>query len=407
MDVISVKFIYKPATFEPVGPAAILDSVQDPEFIDTRNRPTLIQHWRELSSGGSFVFAINHLKSKGSGCGAGDDTTDGSGNCAGTRNRATAALVRYLATDPTNSNTSNIILMGDFNAYYNEQALQNLYSANYTNLEGPISYSYQFSGAFGSLDHGIASPTMRQQISGARAWHINADEPIAEDYNQDDGRTPRQDALLYNPGPFRSSDHDPVVVGLNLTPTAMMPTTAPTTEPTIAPTATPTAAPTAEPTAAPTDAPTAAPTLAPTAAPTEAPTVAPTAAPTAEPTAAPTITPTATPTALPTAAPTVAPTAAPTLAPTAAPTKTPTKPTKPSKKPTKKPTRKPTKKPTRKRKPTKKPTKKRKPTKKPTKKSKPTKKPTKKPKDTYFCYKGKRYVYNLRQNRYQRVPGKC
>lgn len=38
-------------------------------------------------------------------------------------------------------------LCADFNAYYNEQALQNLYDASYTNLEGPNDYSYQFRSA--------------------------------------------------------------------------------------------------------------------------------------------------------------------------------------------------------------------------------------------------------------------
>lgn len=42
-----------------------------------------------------------------------DCADNAAGNCAGTRNRATAALVRYLATDPTNSgNNSKVILMG-------------------------------------------------------------------------------------------------------------------------------------------------------------------------------------------------------------------------------------------------------------------------------------------------------
>ncbi len=37
-DVISVKMLYKPATFTPIGPAQVLDSTVDPDFIDTRNR---------------------------------------------------------------------------------------------------------------------------------------------------------------------------------------------------------------------------------------------------------------------------------------------------------------------------------------------------------------------------------
>ena len=40
---------------------------------------------------------------------------------------------------------------------------------------------------------------------------INADEPVIIDYNTD---FKTQD--LYTSGPYRASDHDPVVIGLNL-----------------------------------------------------------------------------------------------------------------------------------------------------------------------------------------------
>ena len=49
-------------------------------------------------------------------------------------------------------------------------------------------------------------------------WHINADEPIALDYNtnfKSDGHID----TLYAPDAFRSSDHDPVIVGLCQAPT--------------------------------------------------------------------------------------------------------------------------------------------------------------------------------------------
>jgi hypothetical protein len=51
-------------------------------------------------------------------------------------------------------------------------------------------------------------------VVDATEWHINADEPTVIDYNTD-GKP--QD--LYNALPYRASDHDPVVVSLNLQPT--------------------------------------------------------------------------------------------------------------------------------------------------------------------------------------------
>jgi predicted extracellular nuclease len=52
-------------------------------------------------------------------------------------------------------------------------------------------------------------------VTGAAEWHINADEPLILDYNVE-FKSPNQVNTLYSPTPFRSADHDPLVVGLNL-----------------------------------------------------------------------------------------------------------------------------------------------------------------------------------------------
>jgi predicted extracellular nuclease len=51
-------------------------------------------------------------------------------------------------------------------------------------------------------------------MTGATAWHINADEPDIIDYDTTFKRD-AQDAL-YAPDQYRSSDHDAVIVGLRL-----------------------------------------------------------------------------------------------------------------------------------------------------------------------------------------------
>jgi len=44
-------------------------------------------------------------------------------------------------------------------------------------------------------------------------WHINADEPQLLDYNLESGRDPN----LFDPTiPYRASDHDPIIIGLDL-----------------------------------------------------------------------------------------------------------------------------------------------------------------------------------------------
>ena len=51
-------------------------------------------------------------------------------------------------------------------------------------------------------------------VTGTTVWHINADEPDLIDYDMS-FKLDAQD-LLYSPDPFRSSDHDPVIIGLDL-----------------------------------------------------------------------------------------------------------------------------------------------------------------------------------------------
>ena len=67
----------------------------------------------------------------------------------------------------------------------------------------------------GYLDHALASPSLAAQATGADDWHINADEPIALDYNVE-FKTTNQVNTFYDSGPYRASDHDPVVIGLAL-----------------------------------------------------------------------------------------------------------------------------------------------------------------------------------------------
>jgi predicted extracellular nuclease len=115
---------------------------------------------------------------------------------------------------------SILSIIGALNAYAKEAPLVTLTGAGYINLVEALvppeqAYSYGFQGAFGYLDHALASATLRAQVSGVTIWHINADEPVALDYNTE-GKSASQITSLFAPSPFRSSDHDPVIVGLNL-----------------------------------------------------------------------------------------------------------------------------------------------------------------------------------------------
>jgi predicted extracellular nuclease len=219
-DAIKVAFVYQPARVTPVGDHAILDSTVDPDFLDDYNRPALAQTFRDNETGGVFTTVVNHLKSKGSDCEDVDDpdTGDGSGNCNLTRLAAAEALVDWLKTDPTGSGDDDFLIIGDLNAYAKEDPIDALLAGGYTDLlrefEGEDAYSYVFDGQLGYLDHALASSGLVDEVTGATVWHINADEPDILDYDM----TFKKDAqdALYEPNAYRSSDHDPVIVGLDV-----------------------------------------------------------------------------------------------------------------------------------------------------------------------------------------------
>jgi hypothetical protein len=218
-DAIRVAIVYQPAAVTPTGAYAVLDSGVDPRFVDTLNRPVLAQTFVENATGGAFTVAVNHLKSKGSPCAGDPDTGDGSGNCNVTRTNAASALADWLATDPTGSGDADVLVIGDLNSYDKEAPIDVLRAAGYRDLAfdllGEDAYSFVFDGQIGYLDYAMANSTLAPQVTGVTEWHINADEPDLIDYDTS-FKQPAQDAI-YAPDPYRSSDHDPVIVGLDLT----------------------------------------------------------------------------------------------------------------------------------------------------------------------------------------------
>jgi predicted extracellular nuclease len=218
-DAIKVALIYKPASASLVGGHAILDSSVDPRFLDQRNRPVLAQTFIDNTTGGIFTVAVNHLKSKGSNCNNDGDpnTGDGSGNCNLTRTAAAEALVDWLASDPTGSGDEDFIIVGDLNAYDKEDPIDAIIAGGYTDLlsafQGEDAYSFVFGAQTGYLDYALSSSNLSPQVTGTTAWHINADEPDLLNYDTR-FKKDAQDAI-FAADAYRSSDHDPVIVGLD------------------------------------------------------------------------------------------------------------------------------------------------------------------------------------------------
>ena len=214
-DAIRVAMIYKPGAVSLVG-----NALSDGDAVN--NRPPMAQTFK-ATNGGKFSLVVNHLKSKGScGGGAGNtDSGDGQGCWNATRVEQAARLRDYFLPQVAGAaNDADILVVGDMNAYGHEDPIRLLNAAGYVNeierfvRPAGIPYSYVFGAESGYLDHALASASLSGQVAGVTEWHNNADEPEAIDYNLNDTA---EDPYVKNA--YRASDHDPVVVSLNLAPT--------------------------------------------------------------------------------------------------------------------------------------------------------------------------------------------
>jgi hypothetical protein len=208
-DAIKVAQIYQPASVTPVGAS---QSSADAIF---ERRPVAQTYER---AGEQFTVVVNHFKSK-SGCPVAPDDPEadyGQGCFNARRVQQAQALSTFVdtlaATDP------DVLIIGDLNAYGAEDPVTTLESdglIDHIERKVPADdrYSYVFEGESGYLDHALSTPSLSGRVIDTAIWHINADEGRFLDYN-----TEFNPPSLYAPDPYRSSDHDPVLVGLQLAP---------------------------------------------------------------------------------------------------------------------------------------------------------------------------------------------
>jgi predicted extracellular nuclease len=214
-DAIKVTVIYKPARLRPIGNPVV---PTDAGFaVDGGMRPPMAQRFAAISNNGSFWMVVNHLKSKGS-CpsGASDPNQDSGQGCwNAARTVQATTLASWVGGLVTSSRETDVLMVGDFNAYLNEDPIKTLETAGHEDLLKRLPaaerYTYVFSGESGALDHAFASASLGAQVNGLTVWHVNADEPPVFDYNTEFKTDDR-----YAATPYRSSDHDPVLVGLTL-----------------------------------------------------------------------------------------------------------------------------------------------------------------------------------------------
>jgi predicted extracellular nuclease len=101
--------------------------------------------------------------------------------------------------------------------------MQAFYNEGFSNLKytdkatEPQPYSYSFAGFLGSLDHALASDSLLQHVVSVDAWHINSVEDSLMDYQTEENGQAYDSIDHYAaPDAYRSSDHDPIVVALEL-----------------------------------------------------------------------------------------------------------------------------------------------------------------------------------------------
>jgi predicted extracellular nuclease len=214
------EIIYRNDRVEPVGdPVTIEDPIFDdipPGRDDPLGRPPVAQTF--MFNGETFTVVNNHFKSKGCGGASGLDEDQGDGqSCFNATRVLQAERVLQMVDDLIESTGDpDVIVLGDLNSYLDEDPVLAMETelVNLVRAWDKDPYSYNFFATFaapwigrGLLDYAFATPTMADQVKRTEVWHINADEPRFLDWYDPD---------LVAPGPYRASDHDPVIVSLKI-----------------------------------------------------------------------------------------------------------------------------------------------------------------------------------------------
>ena len=210
-----------------------------------RNRPAVAATFEDLETGTTFTIVSNHFKSKGDsnledltdaaqsyldGGGTGItqadidaliadpnyDQGDGQGYWNQVRADAAGEVQNWIETAYNGGGVSDYVVLGDLNAYAQEDPVQaltddpDLVDLIDTFIGQDEAYSFVFDGQRGALDHAVASQSVADMVTGVTEWHINADEPDLLNYN-----SAFNNPAFYEPSVFASSDHDPLIIGLN------------------------------------------------------------------------------------------------------------------------------------------------------------------------------------------------
>ena len=214
------EIIYRHDRVDTVGdPVTVADPVFDnipPGRSEPIGRRPVAQTF--AFKGETFTVISNHFKSKGCSGASGLDEAQGDGqSCFNATRVGQAERVLEMVDDLIeDTGDPDVIVLGDLNAYLEEDPILTLESEliHLVRKWDKDPYSYTFFAGFaapwigrGLLDHALVTPSMEKMVKRAEVWHINADEPRFLDW---------YDPSRVAPGPYRASDHDPVIISLKI-----------------------------------------------------------------------------------------------------------------------------------------------------------------------------------------------
>ena len=205
-DAIHCVILYKTGRLQPVGPALL--ALGGPF-----ERPPLAQVFATRPAPGTvpadtFALVANHFKSKASGSGANADQGDGQGPSNLRRRQQAAALLQFISSTVVPAGNDRVLTVGDYNAAFEEDPIDVLRAGGLVPGTPATSTSYVFNGQRSALDHALYTAALVGRAEVLR-WGINGEEPTFLDYAAAGPATDTTSA-------FRTSDHDPILVGLTL-----------------------------------------------------------------------------------------------------------------------------------------------------------------------------------------------
>lgn len=195
-DMISCGYIYRTDKVKPYGEMqyAYQDTMSHYRY------RLMACGFEQLTSGEKFVLNINHLRSK-----------RGTGAESNEKRMANVDSLLVMLDKIEQEQVfgdSDVLLVGDYNSYTQEEPIQTLVRAGYADMvmrDDSMGYSYVYHSEAGYLDRVFASESMARQVKQVAVYHLNADYFYSRGFKRG-----LDDTM------FRYADHDPILIRVEL-----------------------------------------------------------------------------------------------------------------------------------------------------------------------------------------------